>query len=85
MMAVNKPKVKKPDILAKYTEVLLLRISKNKSLLDLLESLTKSTDNELIFTIKKLFLDIKAVAKPMIYIDIAKRTYFFIYSKLSSY
>jgi hypothetical protein len=25
------------------------------------------------------------VAKPMIYIDIAKRTYFFIYSKLSSY
>jgi hypothetical protein len=25
------------------------------------------------------------VAKPMIYTDIANRTYFFIYSKLSSY
>lgn len=66
MMAVNNPKVKKPDTLAKNTEVLFLRISKNKSLLDLSELLAKSTESELIFIVKKLFLNNTAVMKPMI-------------------
>jgi hypothetical protein len=64
-MAVNNPKVKKPDTLAKNTNVLFLRISINKSSLDLLELFLKSIESELIFTIKKLFLKNTAVMKPM--------------------
>jgi hypothetical protein len=66
MMAVNKPKVKKPDTLARNTEVLFFRISKNKSLLDLSELLPKSTESELIFMIRKLFRNNRAAMKPII-------------------
>jgi hypothetical protein len=65
MMAVNNPKVKKPDKLARNTEVLFLRISKNKSLLDLSELLAKSTESEVNFMIKKLFRNTMAAMKPM--------------------